>query len=77
MKIPVKKYIMNSTLSWEERYKELEKHHQEETAWLISEIKRLEPAVVVFNPNTRRSSRRGSEEPGGGRRKSTRGKVAK
>jgi hypothetical protein len=43
MKIPVKKYIMNESLSWEERYKQLENHHKEETAFLIEQIKKLEP----------------------------------
>ncbi len=42
MKIPIKKYVMNESLSWEERYKELEKHHKEETDFLINEVKRLE-----------------------------------
>lgn len=42
MKISIKKYVMNENLSWEERYKELENHHKEETEFLIREIKRLE-----------------------------------
>ena len=36
---------MNDTLSWEERYKKLEQHHQEETQVLIAEITRLEKIV--------------------------------
>lgn len=42
MKIPIKKYVMDESLSWEERYKKLEAHHLEETTWLIAEVKRLE-----------------------------------
>jgi DnaJ-class molecular chaperone len=42
MKIPIKKYVMNENLSWEERYKQLESHHNEETKWMIEEIKKLE-----------------------------------
>ncbi len=42
MKIPIQKYVMDESLSWEERYRLLEKHHEEETSWMIGEIKRLE-----------------------------------
>ncbi len=42
MKIPIKKYVMNEALSWEERYRKLEAHHLEEMTWMIAEIKRLE-----------------------------------
>lgn len=41
-KIPIKAYVMDDSLSWEERYKQLEKHHTKETAILIKEIERLE-----------------------------------
>lgn len=50
MKIPIKKYVMDESLSWEERYRQLEKHHEEETLWMIEEIRRLEFAL-----HTRRS----------------------
>ena len=33
---------MDESLSWEERYRRLEKHHEEETSWMIEEIKELE-----------------------------------
>lgn len=39
--IKVKKYIVNEALSHEERYQELEKHHIEETSFLINEIRNL------------------------------------
>ena len=42
MKIPIKKYVMDESLSWEERYKQLESHHKEETEWLITKVKKLE-----------------------------------
>ena len=42
MKIPIEKYVMDESLSWEERYRQLEKHHEEETSWMIGEIERLE-----------------------------------
>lgn len=45
MKIPIKKYIMDESLTWEDRYKKLVAHHAEETAWMIAEIKRLEAEV--------------------------------
>ncbi len=40
MKIPIKKHIDDPSLTWEERYKSLEAHHLEETAWLIKELKK-------------------------------------
>jgi hypothetical protein len=49
MKIPIKKYIDDLSLSWEERYKRLENHHMEETAWMIKEIKRLEKLIIDMN----------------------------
>lgn len=42
MKIPIKKYILDETLSWEDRYKKLEAHHLEETSYLIERIKDME-----------------------------------
>jgi hypothetical protein len=42
VKVQVKKYVMDETLSWEERYRKLEQHHLEETSWLVKEIERLQ-----------------------------------
>jgi hypothetical protein len=42
MKIPIKKYVMDESLSWEERYKQLDQHHKEETEFLISKVKQLQ-----------------------------------
>lgn len=44
-RIPIKRYVMNETLSWEERYRALEKHHEEETKFLIGRIEELEKEV--------------------------------
>lgn len=45
MRIPIKKYVMDSTLSWEERYKQLVTHHTEETKFLIGAIEELEKST--------------------------------
>jgi hypothetical protein len=39
--IKVEKYRDDPSLSWEERYKKLEKHHIEETEFLINKIREL------------------------------------
>ena len=52
MKIPIKKYIDNSSLSWEQRYKKLDDHHLEETSWMIKEIKKLEDAIKDHRAQT-------------------------
>lgn len=39
--IKVKKYKMDETLSWEERYRQLEEHHIEEANFLIEEVRKL------------------------------------
>ena len=48
MKIPIKKYVMDENLSWEERYKKLEKHHEEETKFLISCAQELEKSLNFY-----------------------------
>lgn len=66
MKIPIKKYVDDPTLSWEERYRRLEAHHKEETEWLIAEtvrlvelncVKRTVPALSNVAALTRASKR--------------------
>ena len=47
-KMKVKKYTDDLALSWEERYKRLEKHHLEETQELISVIQELESEIDFF-----------------------------
>ncbi|WP_159439342.1 hypothetical protein [Tenacibaculum agarivorans] len=39
--IKVKKYIDDESLSWEKRYRRLEKHHLEETNFLIEKIREI------------------------------------
>ncbi len=39
--IKVKKYVMDETVSWEERYKKLEEHHVDETNFLINKIREI------------------------------------
>jgi hypothetical protein len=39
--IKVKKYTVDDSLSWEEKYKALEAHHIAETSFLIDEIRKL------------------------------------
>lgn len=39
--IKVKGYKMNEALSWEERYRELEKHHVAETTFLIEKLREV------------------------------------
>lgn len=39
--IKVKKYMPNPDETWEERYKNLEKHHLEETQFLIDKVREI------------------------------------
>lgn len=39
--IKVKQFKFDNSKSWEENYKELEKHHIEETTFLIDEVRNL------------------------------------
>lgn len=41
-RIPIKKYVDDPKLSWEERYRRLEAHHKEETEFLIKTIGEFE-----------------------------------
>ena len=43
---PIKKYEMDESLSWEERYRQLEAHHKEETELLMAEVAELRELVV-------------------------------
>jgi len=47
--IKVKRYKMDESLSWEERYKQLEQHHIEETTFLIDEIRKLDKSKGIDN----------------------------
>ena len=52
MKIPIKKYIDDTSLSWEKRYNKLTTHHVEETEWLIDKIEELEDAIKNHREQT-------------------------
>jgi hypothetical protein len=39
--IKVKRYTMDKSLSWEDRYRQLDEHHIHETSFLIAEIRQL------------------------------------
>jgi hypothetical protein len=41
-RIPIKRYVDDPSLTWEERYARLLKHHEEETKFLVSTIEELE-----------------------------------
>lgn len=39
--IKLRRYEMDESLSWEERYKQLEAHHEKETTFLIEKIREI------------------------------------
>lgn len=43
--IKVKKYKMDESKSWQERYKDLESHHIEETTFLIEKVRELDKKI--------------------------------
>ena len=45
MKIPVKKYVDDIDLSFDDRFYILRDHHEKETAWLINRVRELEDKV--------------------------------
>lgn len=45
--IKVKNFKFDPTKSWEENYKALEKHHNEETMFLIEEIRKLAQKLEI------------------------------
>ena len=44
--IKIRRYTDDSNLSWQERYEALERHHIEETEFLISKIRKLAERMV-------------------------------
>jgi hypothetical protein len=48
--IKVPRYVMDETKSWEERYRELEQHHIQETTFLIGKVREL-AAVIAQRAN--------------------------
>lgn len=47
-KMKIKKYVDDSSLTWEERYNRLQAHHLEETKELINVIQELENELDFF-----------------------------
>ena len=45
--IKVKKYVMDESKSWEERYKELESHHVKEVTFLLKVIAKLRKLLTL------------------------------
>jgi hypothetical protein len=48
VKIPIKKYVMDESKSWEDRYFELDAHHTLETEWLIKELQIEKDKVQIL-----------------------------
>jgi hypothetical protein len=42
IRIPIKRYEDDPSLTWEERYARLEAHHREETEWMMRKLKELD-----------------------------------
>ena len=53
-RIPIKKYVDDPSLAWEQRYEALLRHHEEETKFLIARIEELE-ALDESKPSGRDS----------------------
>jgi hypothetical protein len=49
--IKVPKYQMNESVPWEQRYKELEQHHIQETTFLIGKVRELAAALAATQPD--------------------------
>jgi hypothetical protein len=49
--IKVKKYKIDESLTWEERYKQLEAHHIAETSFLIDEVRKLALKIKMEDCN--------------------------
>jgi len=47
--IKVKQYKMNNSLSWEDRYRDFDAHHVEETTFLIAEVRKLARQIDELN----------------------------
>lgn len=59
--IKVKRYVDDPSLSWEERYRRLEEHHEKETKFLIAEVERLRGKLETTNGSETRYSREVAE----------------
>jgi len=50
--IKVPKYRMDETKPWEERYAELERHHIQETTFLIDKVRELAATIQKLSGKT-------------------------
>jgi len=46
--IKVPRYVMDESLTWEERYRQLDEHHVRETTFLIEELRNLAKKLDVL-----------------------------
>lgn len=46
-KITIKRFVDNESLTWEERFKLLQKHHEEESKFLADTIEKLESELEI------------------------------
>lgn len=46
--IKVKRYVMDESLTWEERYQQLDEHHVKETQFLIDEVRKLAAMIDLI-----------------------------
>lgn len=51
--IKVPRYVMDDTKSWEERYKQLEQHHIQETSFLIEKVRELAALLTKTDSDLR------------------------
>lgn len=52
--IKVKRYKMDESKTWEERYKDLDAHHIEETTFLINKVRELDQQMQDQKEQQRR-----------------------
>jgi len=52
-RIPIKRFVDDDSLPWEERFRRLEFHHTEETKFLIERIEELEGSLECSCGNER------------------------
>ena len=51
--IKVKRYVMDESLTWEERYQQLDEHHVKETQFLIDEVRKLAAMIDLITSESK------------------------
>jgi len=51
--IKVKRYVMDESLTWEERYQQLDEHHVKETQFLIDEVRKLAARIDLITSESK------------------------